>query len=160
MLFVGGSFYANLAGIAWFARNVAPALQFETLVVGSGMESERASLERAHNVRVIGLVDDLAPYYRDALAVIAPIFDGSGMKTKVAEALMHGKAIAGTSEAFTGYEACGEIGWRCDNAATFIAAIAQAGAEGTPGFDPALRSLYEQHYSPAALRRALAAIIA
>ena len=34
----------------------------------------------------------------------SPIFYGSGMKTKVAEALMHGKRIIGTNNAFAGYD--------------------------------------------------------
>ena len=160
LLFVGGGFYANLAGIAWFARHVAPHIDPAFCVIGRGLEGLRGEVDRHPNVHLVGPVDDLDPWYRHARLVVAPIFDGSGMKTKVAEALMHGKTIAGTSEAFTGYEACGAIGGRCDDAAAFVAAIAEAGAKGTPSFDPALRSLYEQHYSPAALRRALAAIIA
>ena len=48
----------------------------------------------------------LAPHLAAGAAlVIAPIFDGSGMKTKVAEALMHGKHVVGTPEAFSGYAA-------------------------------------------------------
>ena len=37
------------------------------------------------------VVDDLAPYYKKAAAVIMPIFMGGGMKVKTAEALMNGK---------------------------------------------------------------------
>ena len=40
---------------------------------------------------VVGEVESLAQWYHDAYFVVAPIFDGSGMKTKVAEALMYGK---------------------------------------------------------------------
>jgi glycosyltransferase involved in cell wall biosynthesis len=159
LLFVGGSFYANKAGIAWFARHVAPAVQVDTIVVGSGMDDERAALERAGRVTVIGRVEDLAPYYRDALAVIAPIFDGSGMKTKVAEAWMHGKTVIGTSEAFAGYEDVGAPR-PVDDAAGFIAAIDALAKAPPPAFDPALRALYEEHFSRAALSAKLARMIA
>lgn len=159
LLFVGGSFYANKAGIAWYAREVAPHIALDTLVVGSGMDSERTTLERSRRIKVIGRVDDLAPYYRDADAVVAPIFDGSGMKTKVAEAWMHGKRVIGTREAFTGYEQVAAVA-PCHDAAAFIAAIGALAAQPPPRFDPLLRRHYDEHYSRAALARALAAMIA
>lgn len=160
MLFVGGGFYANRAGIAWFAREVAPQSGLALCVIGRGLEDMRGELELHANVHLIGEVDDLSAWYRHARLVVAPIFDGSGMKTKVAEALMHGKAIAGTSEAFMGYEASGAVGWRCDTRADFLAAIAEAKARDEPAYDPHLRLLYEQHYSLEALKRALSAVVA
>lgn len=36
--------------------------------------------------------------------MVMPIFSGSGMKVKTAEALMYGKFLIGTKEAFEGYE--------------------------------------------------------
>jgi glycosyltransferase involved in cell wall biosynthesis len=99
-LFVGGAFYANLAGIRWFARNVSPHIGLDTVVVGRGFDALRPELERHSGVKVIGEADDLARWYAGAKVVIAPIFDGSGMKTKTAEALMFGKKVAGTSEPF------------------------------------------------------------
>lgn len=159
LLFVGGSFYANKAGIAWYAREVAPHIAIDTLVVGSGMDSERAALEQCARIKVIGRVTDLAPYYRDAEAVVAPIFDGSGMKTKVAEAWMHGKRVIGTREAFTGYEQVAAVE-PCDDAAGFIAAIGALADRPPPRFDPLLRRHYDEHYSRAALARLLARMIA
>ena len=95
-LFVGGVFYANRAGIAWFVEHVVPRIEIKTCIVGRGFEDLRQELERDGKVEVVGAVDHLADWYRDAHFVIAPIFDGSGMKTKVAEALMYGKKIVGT----------------------------------------------------------------
>ena len=81
MLFVGGGFYANRAGIRWFAREVAPAINLPTLVVGYGLDDLREELERSGNVQLIGAVESLEPWYLIAKAAIAPIFAGSGMKT-------------------------------------------------------------------------------
>lgn len=160
LLFVGGSFYANKAGIAWFASKVVPATAVETIIVGRGMERDRAALERTAMVRVVGPVEDLSPYYRDALAVIAPIFDGSGMKTKVAEALMHGKLVIGTREAFTGYdEGPCQVGWRAETPAEWVSAIERAKADPPLSFDPALRRIYEDRYSTPALKREIASIL-
>ena len=49
-----------------------------------------------------------------------PIFSGSGMKVKTAEALMYGKFLIGTKEAFEGYEIDEKIGILCNNANDFI----------------------------------------
>lgn len=160
LLFVGGSFYANQAGIAWFAIHVQPRLTVPTQVVGQGMETMRATLETARGMRVIGAVDRLAPLYRDAHLVIAPIFDGSGMKTKVAEALMFGKHVVGTPEAFSGYaEDVIAANLCCDDADGFVNAIEASLAAPPPAYDPAMRALYERDHSPAAARRRIAAIL-
>ena len=153
ILFVGGGFYANRAGVAWFARHVAPRIGVRTVVVGR-------DLPPLAGIDVIGSVDDLAPWYRDARLVIAPIFDGSGMKTKVAEALMHGKRVVGTPEAFTGYaSAVITAGRIADDADGFVAAIAATLADDPPPFDPAMRALFDRFHSPQAARAGLAAIM-
>lgn len=157
LLFVGSAFYANKAGILWFAENVAPHIQMETVVVGRGMEALKPRLEQGGKMRVVGGVDDLGRWYRGASIVIAPIFDGSGMKTKVAEALMFGKKVIGTPQAFSGYEDIAErVGWICKNKDDFIATLNSLNGVSLPVFDSQLRSLYESRYSyPAARARHL-----
>jgi polysaccharide biosynthesis protein PslH len=160
-LFVGGAFYANQAGILWFADQVAPQVRLRTVVVGRGMEEYRARLERSGKLEVIGPVEHLDGWYRGAKVAIAPIFDGSGMKTKVAEALMFGKKIVGTKEAFSGYEhIAGEAGWCCETGEDFVAALRAAEAMALPAFDPSLRLLYERHHSFEAARSRLSQILA
>lgn len=150
-LFVGGSFYANRAGISWFVHHVVPHIQMKTCIVGRGLEDLKGTLESEGKVEVVGAVDSLAEWYLNARFVIAPIFDGSGMKTKVAEALMFGKAVLGTSEAFAGYEEIiGKAGQVCDTADEFVAAIEQ-GVWERAGHDPALRELFLQRYSRSAM---------
>lgn len=159
-LFVGGVFYANRAGIAWFVEYVVPRIGIKTRIVGRGFEDLRQELERDGKVEVIGAVDHLADWYRDAHFVIAPIFDGSGMKTKVAEALMYGKKIVGTPEAFSGYEdVAAQAGWLCATADDFVAAISSAQREVALWFDPSLRRLYEEKYSLPAARARFAEIL-
>lgn len=159
-LFVGGAFYANEDGITWFVKNVVPHIRIRTCIVGQGMEGLRERLDHSEKVQVVGSVDDLQDWYLNADVVIAPIFDGSGMKTKVAEALMFGKQVLGTREAFAGYEDVeSEAGSVCHTRDDFIAALRAIEAAAAPRFDQRLRSLYEQRYSaPAAMRR-LAAIL-
>lgn len=147
-LFVGGAFYANQAGIEWYCDKVAPHAPLPTYVVGKGMAAMKERLERHGNVIVIGEVDDLAPWYLGAHVVVAPIFDGSGMKTKVAEALMFGKRVIGTPEAFSGYEEiASQVGVSCIDAGEFVEALASAVQKSSPVMDRQLRRLYEERYS-------------
>lgn len=157
LLFVGGGFYANIAGIRWFARNVALRIDRPVMVVGRGMDTLAVEFAGLDNVILVGPVDDLAPWYVGAALVIAPIFDGSGMKTKVAEALMHGKHVAGTAEAFSGYGAdIVAANALCADADAFVAAVEAAPVA---AFDPTMRALYVRDHSPAAARARLAAVL-
>lgn len=159
-LFVGGVFYANRAGISWFIEHVVPHINIKIRIVGRGFEDLKNQLEREGKVEVVGTVDSLAKWYRDSHFVIAPIFDGSGMKTKVAEALMHGKKIVGTREAFSGYEGVAETaGWVCETLDDFVEAIEQANERIVNSFDPEMRALYLEKYSYPAARSRLAEIL-
>lgn len=159
-LFVGGSFYANRLGVEWFATEVSPHLGIPTYVIGRGFESLRQTLEANANVRLIGEVESLAEWYAAAHVVVAPIFDGSGMKTKVAEALMHGRLVVGTPEAFAGYDDVpDDLRLTCGSAQDFIDAIGRIDTARGLAEAPRLRALYEQHYSPDAARRELGAIL-
>lgn len=159
-LFVGGTFYANRAGIAWFVEHVVPRIHIKTCIVGRGFEALRQELERDGKVEVVGAVDHLADWYRDAHFVIAPIFDGSGMKTKVAEALMFGKKVIGTPEAFSGYEGIADrAGCICASADEFVAAIEAADTMVNDSFDSDLRAIFESTFSFPAARARLESIL-
>jgi len=159
-LFVGGNFYANRAGISWFAANVAPHIGMKTYIVGRGLEDLGPELDCEGKVEVVGAVESLADWYMKAELVIAPIFDGSGMKTKVAEALMFGKKVIGTPEAFSGYDdVADQAGWVCTTADDFVAAFEQAENTVLKSYNPELRSIYEKIYSYPAARSRLQKIL-
>lgn len=159
-LFVGGGFYANRAGIEWFVERVAPRIRIQTCIVGRGLDDMKVRLEHNEKVVFIGAVEHLEEWYRQALFTIAPIFDGSGMKTKVAEALMFGKKVVGTREAFSGYEGVlDHAGWECNTADDFVAAINLAQERIVNAYDPVLRLMYEERYSFFAARARFADIL-
>lgn len=159
-LFVGGVFYANRAGISWFVKHVVPRIHIKICIVGRGFEEIKSELECEGKVEVVGAVDSLAEWYLNAHFVIAPIFDGSGMKTKVAEALMFGKKVIGTPEAFSGYEdVTDRAGWVCTTVDDFVAANARANDSIMKPFDPELRAIYEEKYSYPAVRSRIARIL-
>lgn len=160
MLFVGGTFYANQAGIAWFVENVVPHVALPLCIVGRGFENHREALEVPGKVHVVGAVEDLSEWYAKASFVVAPIFDGSGMKTKVAEALMYGKWVIGTAEAFSGYEDIEQdVGWICNSSDEFVSAIREASRMSLAVCDHELRKIYLDNYSLAAARERIRGIM-
>lgn len=120
ILFVGSFFYPNSHGISWFIDNVLDSIDAELIIVGSGMTllSKKYSLKT--KIKFIDYVDDLSTYYYNCDLVISPIFIGSGMKVKVAEALMYGKIILGTTLSFQGYEIKNTDCIICDSKEEFI----------------------------------------
>ena len=122
-LFVGSYFKPNIEGIMWFALNVATKIDADIYVVGKGMENID-SQKFPPNIKVKGGVEDLGEYYVNAIGVIMPIFSGSGMKVKTAEAMMYGKPILGTDEALRGYAVDSLEGiYRCNTKEEFLNAI-------------------------------------
>lgn len=71
-------------------------------IVGRGTEILKKELTDCR-IRIYGSVDSLAPYYMGADVIIAPLFDGGGMKTKTVEALSYGKSIVATDEGLEGF---------------------------------------------------------
>lgn len=124
LLFVGSLFAPNFDGLLWFIKNVMIKLPYCHLtVVGKDMEKKKDILSR-ENVTIAGTVEDLSVYYYRADAVVIPILYGDGMKIKTAEAMMYGKPIFGTNEAFEGYDIKGTKGiWECNGSEEFVSQI-------------------------------------
>lgn len=123
LLFVGSNFFGNTEGLFWFIENCMPKISKKLIVVGSGMDVYKDKYP-TYNVEFLGFVEDLSEYYYRAFAVVLPIISGSGMKTKTCEALMYGKTIFGTKEAFEGYELdYDKVGKLCNTREDFIETI-------------------------------------
>lgn len=101
LLFVGSNFWANIEGLDFFFKEIAPHIKIKIRIVG-GICDSFINQELPQNVSLEGKVDNLDPYYANALAVISPIISGSGTKTKTIEALRYGKTIIGSPEAMMG----------------------------------------------------------
>ena len=126
LLFVGSGTAPNLVGLRWFFEHVWPrvlaAVPDMTLdiagTVGPALEGDVPA-----GVRVLGLVDDLAPLYAAAGIVVSPLTFGSGLKIKLVEALAQGKAIVATGVTLQGAEDCAAAVIRADDPAAFADAI-------------------------------------
>jgi len=146
-LFLGSYFFANVDGILWFVNKVLPNVPGKLQIIGTGMEKLRNLIDNPR-VDIIGFVDDVSSYYYNADFVVMPIFKGSGIKIKTAEALMFGKVILGTREAFEGYEIDNyDIGKQCDSAEEFVSAINYyISLNLVKKFNPASRELFLNKY--------------
>ena len=143
-LFVGVAFFANIQGVQWFIDNVMPDLNGHFYIVGKGMD--KVSFRNlTPNIHIYGFVDDLADFYYRAHMVVSPIFVGGGMKTKTAEALMYGKSIIGTDEAFEGYELDNRCMYKCSTPESFRDAILSL--TDSLCFNNYSRNLYKRYYS-------------
>lgn len=145
LLFVGSNFYANANGIIWFIDKVMPHINVHLTIVGSHMDE--LPIRQNEKISIHGFVEDLGVFYTRADCVIAPIFEGSGMKTKTTEALMWGKFIIGTTEAFCGFDITDDVGICCKNSADFINAINNRLKRDCPKFNASSRNLFLEKYS-------------
>lgn len=145
LLFVGsGNFYPNKNGVMWFLENILPHVNARLTLVGNKMDE--VFTMPSEKLRVVGFVEDLGEYYRNADCVVEPIFEGSGMKTKTAEALMWGKYIIGTDEAFVGYE-MPSASALCNTAEEFICKINELSSCGVSPYNESSRQMFLRHYS-------------
>lgn len=147
LLFVGGYFWPNIHGITWFVENVMSKLSKDIVleIVGNHMDKLKDNLA-GERVVVRGRVESLDEFYNKADAVVGPIFEGEGMKTKTCEALMYGKVYLGTDEALEGYEGLDE--YRCNTADEFIRMIELLTDKRLPKYNEKIRNIYLEKYSP------------
>jgi len=112
-LFVGTMSYSpNEDAAIHFCNEIFPLLRqratsdFRVMVVGRGPTEALRSVAAQHpEVVVTGGVPEVASYYRDAHAVIAPMRLGSGTKIKILEAFSLGVPVAATPSGAAGLEA-------------------------------------------------------
>ena len=166
ILFVGTRYWPNIVGIRWFYQNVMPKLPDNMVldVVGRGTEF---LCEEFTDPRVVvhGTVDDVYQYYREADIVIAPLFDGGGMKTKTVEAISYGKCIVGTDEGLVGFwdemddSIRNKCVFLCNTAQEWIDAISKLAEKDICRFNFPLYDLFLRRFSYDAARKELSRVL-
>jgi glycosyltransferase involved in cell wall biosynthesis len=111
-LFVGTlGYYPNEDGIRYFCSCVLPLIRqtapraFNVTIVGAGATDAIRQLAHVPEVVLVGAVPDVAPYYRDADAVVVPVRAGGGTRIKVLEAFSYRRPVVSTSIGMEGIAA-------------------------------------------------------
>ncbi|MET3522358.1 glycosyltransferase [Mesorhizobium abyssinicae] len=101
ILFVGNATDPNRAALSWFLSDIWPTVRTSCAaarfrIVGTAAFTCEAA--PAGGVECVGPLPDLAPEYRRAQVVVAPLVSGTaGVKIKVAEAMSYGRPLVTTS---------------------------------------------------------------
>lgn len=115
LLFIGSNTAPNVEGLRDFLEHAWPMVLARRpnaqLQVAGTVNRAFPSLA-FRNVSFLGIVDDLAPLYRDAGIVISPLTFGSGLKIKLIEAMAMGKAMVVSPVTLQGVEPICEPGLR------------------------------------------------
>ncbi len=107
ILFTGTmGYWPNVNGILWFVHNVWPTIlkrveNIKLFIVGRSPTKAIRKIA-SNNITVVGDVDDISEYFQKADLFIIPIFEGTGAKIKLFEALSYRKAVVSTSKGIKG----------------------------------------------------------
>ncbi len=110
LVFVGSmDYHANVDAAVHFAREVWPRLrermpELVYTIVGRDPAPEVRELASLPGVEVTGTVEDVRPYYREAVAAIIPLRVGGGSRLKILEAMAAGVAVVSTTLGAEGLE--------------------------------------------------------
>ncbi len=132
LLFVGALGYEpNDEAVTWFLRRVWPRLRhvagLDFDIVGAAPSPALRRLARRPGVRLHGFQPDLAPFYRRAALVVAPLRTGAGTRIKIVEAAMQGVPVVATTLAAEGLPlGAGRHVWLADRPEDFARAIVEA----------------------------------
>lgn len=125
VLFVGSGDYGPYErGLAWFVREVLPLLRRPPGVTVDVVGRPPRRPVRAPGVDYVGRVPSVARWYERAHAVVVPVFEGSGTRLKVIEAMAYGRPVVSTSLGAEGLPVIpGAHYHQADDAAEFARAL-------------------------------------
>lgn len=114
-LFVGTlGYYPNEDAVRFFCNEVLPLMRdgarraLRVLIVGTGARPSILQLDDLPDVKVVGAVRDVAPWYAQADAAIIPVRAGGGTRIKVLEAFRYECPVVSTTVGVEGIAASAE----------------------------------------------------
>ena len=131
LLFVGtADYWPYELGIAWFVREVMPALRADGDVRFDVVGAPPAEPVVGDGVTYHGRVPDVLPYYERAHALVIPVFQGSGTRLKAVEAAVLGRPLVSTALGVEGLPLrAGEDYMRAETPAEWVAAIGSCASD-------------------------------
>ncbi len=119
-------FGPNADATVWFLKEVYPAVKDICDLTIAGFRPNEQIKQCCHEskVRLVDSPEDMKPYFHESEMVLAPIFDGGGMKVKIAEALSYALPVITTNHGNIGYDLVDhETGFIANTAQEFISDI-------------------------------------
>jgi sugar transferase (PEP-CTERM/EpsH1 system associated) len=106
IVFTGQMDYApNAEAVAWFAREVLPAIPRATFAIVGRNPAEAVRRLASDRVIVTGAVPDVRAWLAAADVVAAPLLTARGVQNKVLEAMAMARPVVASPAAFEGIEA-------------------------------------------------------
>ena len=103
LVFMGRmDYHANIDAALYFAKKIWPRVrarrpELRFAVVGSQPTNDVLALRDLAGVTVTGTVDDVRPFYHNALAAVVPLRVGGGTRLKILEAMAAGTPVVSTT---------------------------------------------------------------
>ena len=108
LIFVGGfSHTPNIDAIQWLLNEIWPQAKklipnLSLTIIGSDMPTNLRELKMP-DVYILGQIDDLTPHFDAAIASIAPLRYGAGLKGKIVSSLSYGVPVITTTTGAEGF---------------------------------------------------------
>lgn len=118
--------YENYASAIWFIKNVLPKLDGQKVrfVIVGGNPHHSLKKYVSDNVIITGFVDDIRPYFKHCLCLVAPLVLGAGVKIKIVESLTAGLPILTNNIGIEGIPAeNGKSYFHCDSPDDYVRTI-------------------------------------
>jgi glycosyltransferase involved in cell wall biosynthesis len=169
LLFIGTLTHPpNAEAAIWLVSELMPRLTAIGLdarlrIIGDGAPARLRELARGHAVEITGFVEDLEPHLREAAVVPVPLIAGGGTRFKALEAFANRIAVVSTPKGVEGLAVRDRTHYlAAETPAEFASAITDLCSNGPLRGVLTQRAyeLVERAYSPAAMRRAVAAALA
>ena len=146
-------FGPNATGALWVLKEVMPKVSdiCELTIAGANPNNDITNACKETNTLLVASPESMKPYFEAADMVLVPIFDGGGMKVKVAEAMSYNLPVVTTSHGKIGYKIVDhETGFIADNPSDFAEKIREYWAMTPEKKDKFLDkewNLYRENYS-------------
>lgn len=132
ILFVGSmDYHANADAVEKFAKEVWQTIfeqnpQLNFTIVGRNPSPEIRALANLPGIEITGTVDDVRPFYREALAAVVPLRIGGGSRLKILEAMAAGVPVISTPLGAEGLEVKDRQNiWLAESSEDFSRAISE-----------------------------------
>lgn len=120
------SFGPNADATMWFIDKVYPFVKdiVDVTIAGYKPNDDLKRKCKENGIKLVDTPETMRPLFEDAEMICAPIFEGGGMKVKIAEAMSYGLPIITTEHGAIGYDLVdGENSFIADTAEDFVSAI-------------------------------------